>query len=73
MQIPGQLIHPTAVYTESELVQMLGVCKTNIQYEVRMHRLRAVRVSRVKLFLGESVLEWLRSKENKFETEEAGR
>jgi hypothetical protein len=54
-------IHPLAVYSSTQLSDMLDVSETTLAEARRSGALRATKKGRRVLYLGEWVLDWLRS------------
>jgi hypothetical protein len=62
---PPPVVHANAIYSASDVQQIVKGSKSLIRREVRLGRLRVSRRGGRHFFLGEWVLEWLRSGELK--------
>jgi hypothetical protein len=57
------IIHPTGVYTVSQVRAMLGLRQSSLRREIREGRLRVNKRCGKYFFLGEQLLDWLRGGE----------
>ena len=60
-QIKPEAILPTAIYSEIQVADAVGVARCRIHHEAKAGRLACKHIGRTRVYLGEWVLEWLRA------------